>query len=374
MDTPSIVLDNGSGMCKAGFGGEDNPHTVVNAIVGRPKLESAMAGMGQKDLYVGEEAQAKRGVLIITYPIKAGIITNYDDMISIWHHVIYNDLRVEPSLYNVMLTEAPMNPKRNREKMADVFFTVFEAQGVNIQIQAVLGLYADARTTGMVLDSGDGVTHTVPIYEGFAIQNGMHRLNMAGRTTTDALMKNLGEVGVMLSTSAEAEVVRILKEKHCWVALDYEKTMEEYNKDPSKFECLAELPDKEIIDLKYSAFKAPECLFKPSMSGVEAQGISEMTLESIKKCDMDIRLSMYTAIVATGGNTLLKGFPERVQKDIDDRTAQNLKVKVNASPQRKFSVWIGGSILASLSTFSSSWIPRSEFDESGSAIVHRKCF
>ena len=365
-----IIIDNGTGYCKAGLSGEEGPRAVFPACVGYPKYGTGMIVGDKKEYYVGADAEAKRGILKLNYPIEHGVVNNWDDMEKIWGHIFTNELRVAPEEHNVMLTEAPMNPKENREKMAQIMFETFNVPGLYIAIQAVLSLYSAGKFTGIVADSGDGVTHFVPIFDGYSLPHTIIRLDLAGRDLTEYMMKLLTETGMRFSTTAEKEIVKAIKEKSCYVALDFEEELKSV--EPFDYE----LPDGTHVIVKDQRIRCPEALFKPSMVGKEGNGIGQTCYDSIQKCDIDVRKDLYNCVVLSGGSSMYNGLPERLSKEIKALAPESMKeeVKVIASPERKFAVWIGGSILSSISTFESMWITKTEYEESGVTIVHRKCF
>ena len=388
-DKPDIIIDNGTGYCKVGFNTEETPRSIFPACVGYPKYKNEIISSEKKEFYIGQDAEEKRAVLLLNYPIEHGVINNWDDMEKIWGHVFTNELRIDPVEHNIMITEAPLNPKENREKMAQIMFETFNVPKFYIAIQAVLSLYSFGKSTGIIGDMGDGVTHFVPIFEGYSLPHAIMRLDLAGRDLTEYMLKLLTEIGRRFSTSAEKEIVKNIKEKACYVSLDFENEKE--NVEVFDYQ----LPDGNNIYIKDQRIKCPEALFNPSLIGKEGAGIAQICYDSIQKCDIDLRADLYHNIHLTGGTSMFAGLTKRFIKEMVNLIPESMKfqLKINGEGfkikddksddnnetneqkfKRKYAVWIGGKELSKISSFQSNWITKEEYEEHGATIVHRKCF
>jgi actin-related protein len=367
-DVQAIVIDLGSGRIKAGFAGDDAPKVIIPAVVGRPTTPNAAL----KAAYFGDEALAKADVLTLTRPIERGFVTRWDDLEALLHYVFFNELRVDPKDHPVLLTETALNRKPDRERLTQLMFETFHVPGMYLAIESVLSLYASGRTTGMVLVSGAGVTTAVPAYEGYALPVGVSRHDYAGHDLTDYLVKLLDARGTTLKTQPEREQARDIKEKLGYVALDFEA--EQAKAATGGLDKSYARPDGTTITVGGERYRCAEALFKPALLGGTQPGIHTAIFDAIMKCDVDIRKDLWSNVVLAGGSTMFPGIAERLTKELTALAPASTAIKVVAPPERRFSPWIGGSILTSLSTFQQMWISKAEYDESGPSIVHRKCF
>ncbi|KAM3827933.1 actin, cytoplasmic type 5-like [Vipera latastei] len=366
----ALVVDNSTRTCRAGFAGEDLPRAVLPPIIGRPKQQSAVEDASRKAYYVGSDAQSRRDILTLKYPIENGYISNWDDMEKIWHHVFYNELQVAPEDRPVLLSECPLNIRSHREKMTQIMFESFNTSAFYLAIQVVLCLHASGRTTGVVLDIKNNRTDPIPIYEGHVVNKALFRMDLCGEDLTDVLLQMLNERGYHIKPE-ERETVEDIKEKFCYVALDFEKEMAAGT--PASLEKQYELPDGQVITIGSERFRCPEALFEAGFAGKMCCGIHESLFNAVMKCEQDLRRTLWKNVVLAGGTSMFPGFVERLQPEVEALDPRNTEMKIFAPSNRTYSAWVGGSILASLSHFQHMCISKQEYEEFGPAVVHQKC-
>ena len=368
-ESQTIVIDNGSQMIKAGYGGEEVPRIVCPSNVGRPKYYRVVLGHEDKNVYIGDNAYENAEVLFLNYPIKHGVITNWDDMEILWRNIFERQLAIDTSQHPVIITEPAKNPKSNREKMAQILFESFNVPSLYVSVQGILSLYTFGRNTGIVCNIGDGVSEFYPIYEGIPIPQAAIRNDFAGDDVTNWLQELLREHGHNFTTTAEKVIVRDIKEKHSYTPLDYESELQKA-KNTADCEVQYTLPDGNIITISDERFRCSELLFQPNMNGFELDGIHQNILNSIKRCKTNFHKDLYSNILLCGGASMTEGLPYRLEKEIVNSVPQAVNVRIAAPPERKYSTWIGGSIFSQCIT-SEKYISRSEYDEIGKAIVHQ---
>ena len=373
-DNSAVVFDNGTGMMKAGFAGQDEPGAVFPAAVARKRNVAEPA--------VGDDAVGKAGYRI-KYPVEHGIVNNWDDMALVWRKA-YEELEVEPSNQGILITEAPLNPRKNREKMLEVLFEDFGVPATYVQIQAVLSLYASGRNDGVVIDSGDGVTHAVPVFEGRVMPTAVKRSEVAGRDLTEWMQELLNEdQDFRFSSSQHREWAKAIKEKLCYIEPDFDAALEKWEADEDSFNDDYTLPDGTTIKVGRAKFCCPEAIFDPGLMGREDMALHNLVQTSVWECPIDTRKTLLSNIVLSGGTTLFKGMETRLANElkrhpkIPEGAKEIVKVVSDASDEgrniRKYTVWMGGAILASLGTFQEHWITKAEYEESGADIVHERC-
>jgi actin-related protein 2 len=332
--------------------------------------------MELKDIMCGDEAAAVRQTLDIKYPVENGIVRSWEDMEHLWNYTFYEKMQIRPNEFKILLTEPPQNPIKNREKLMEKMFETYGFAAANVSVQAMLTLYAQGLLTGVVVDTGDGVTHVVPVYDGFVPQHLIRRLDVAGRHVTSYMIKLLMLRGYAFNRSADFDTVRQIKEKLCYVAYD----INQERKLALETTCLMEsytLPDGRVIKLGRERFEAPECLFNPSLVDSEKPGMANMVFDMIQDADMDTRVEYYKHIVLSGGSSMYPGLPTRLEKDITDRylnevlkgnvdRLKKFKIHIEDPPRRKHMVFLGGSVLADIMKDREEfWIKREEYLEQG---------
>jgi len=425
--TPAVVMDNGTGFSKLGFAGNDSPSFVFPtaiatksaaggagssgsgrpAVANKPSYLTGGAGPGghlsmkrgteDLDFFIGDEALAAANGpgYGIHYPIRHGQIENWDHMERFWSNSIFKYLRVEPEDHHFLLTEPPLNPPENRENTAEIMFESFNCAGLYIAVQAVLALAAswtsskvsDRSLTGTVIDSGDGVTHVIPVAEGYVIGSSIKSIPIAGRDITyfvQSLLRDRGEPDSSLKTAGE------IKEEYCYVCPDIVKEFSRFDRDPTRFarhQVTQPGGRKVTVDVGYERFLAPEIFFNPEIYSSDFLTPLPIVVDGvIQSSPIDVRRGLYKNIVLSGGSTLYKDFGRRLQRDIkhlvDARIRASeaksggarsggLDVQVISHKRQRHGPWFGGSLLGQTPEFKSYCHTKAEYDEIGPSIVRR---
>lgn len=357
-------------------------------------LEQDQEFLGPSSVFVGRKLDEHRGAFVLEYPMDKGRVVDgrWDAMERVWEvrniqcldcqyrmrivmfsSVFYQHVYSKPNLnarveeHPALLTEAPLNQRSNRDKTAEIFFETFRAPALYFAPPAVLSLYASGRTTGIVLDVGEGVMQCVPVYEGYALPHSVTRSDVAGRDVTRQMQLLLRRSGLNFTTTAEADFVKTMKEEACYVnpTASFDSNAEKESRTQYQ------LPDGQAVTLSSERYQAPELLFNPSLIGSEALGAADVLVNSILKSDLDLRATLFSQIVLAGGSTLFPGFGDRMLYEVRSKSPSHTRIRISAPPERIHSTYVGGSILASLATFKSMWVTKAEYEEHGNRVLHR---
>ena len=362
----TVIIDIGSGIIKAGFGGEDGPRNIFDSLVGTPKMPGCMVGMEKIERYVGDEAISKLEIMNFNAPIQRGLISDWDKFETLLHYLLYSKMKVVPEEISVLITESPAATIENKKKLSEILFETFNVQKIHIANSSMLGLFAYGKTSGLVVDSGFNITSTVPLYEGFPLHHASIKLNYGGEDISKKLLEMIIEN--IEDPSYQHLKGRILaddiKEKMGYISLGGE----------DEEEMVYTLPDGKDIKLGKELHKCNELLFNPG-DNKELKSIDQIVLSSLNKCDPDIKDDIKESICLIGGNTYLKNFGEKLRSNLSDSNEMS-NFNISHNPERQFSAWIGGSLISSLENFQFMWVTKEEFDDNGKTLVavDSKCF
>lgn len=366
MEGACLVLDVGSGTVKAGFGGSETPN-VYRCLIGRAKHQPTLRQAGlDGDVFFASDAEKHRGILKLEYPVANGSVRDWKGLGDVLSHV-YSSIGVFGKDHPVLCSEAALSSKPQRARLGQLLFEDNQHPAVLFANQGLLSLYASGSISGMVLDIGDGVTQTCPVYEGYCIRDAVRRLDFGGRDVTSYLRTLLRQYGMFFDTSAELDIVRGIKEQRCQVSVAAQ------SKDVA-VKVKYRLPDNSEITLGPELTQAGELLFNPSLAGKEHGSAATVVSDSIKLADVDVRRELYQNILLAGGSTSMNGFCPRFLAEMTRLTPRDCKVRVLAPSDRHLTSWIGGSFLSQLSTFKQMTVKKSDYNEHGENILHSRVF
>ena len=377
----SVIIDNGTNTIKAGFSDDDMPRVVIPTVLGRPTSNTGVVeeeddkNNEQIDIFVGEEALNKGGILQLCRPITKGEITDMRTMELIWKHIFYNELLTETKTHSVIVTEAPFAKYENKKNMAEALFEHLGVESLYITNTSTLSLYANGKTTGTVVDIGYQTTSFVPIYEGFILNHAVTHVDTGGKDLTDYFCQIIGQRqgNDKFTNEGQKSMINELKEKICEVAEDYDSQVKKCL--DSKMIETHILPDGSKVQISQEKYQCPELLFQPQFFQKDHFGLHEQTFKSIKRCDEDIEKDLFQNVILCGGSSLFLKIRKKFEKELQSLAPTGKTVKVIAPPERKYSAWLGGAILSSMDKFKNAmFVSKKEYNEVGAGVIYDKFF
>jgi len=401
---PACVIDVGTGYTKMGYAGNKEPQFIIpsaiavkeTAKVGDEAQRRLASGVEYLDFFIGDEAMKQKTPYAVKYPVRHGLVEDWDLMERYLEQCIFKYLRAEPEDHYFLLTEPPLNTPENREYTAEIMFESFNVPGLYIAVQAVLSLAATLRKkqsqsgnlTGVVIDSGDGVTHVIPVAEGYVIGSCIKHIPIAGRSITSFIQHLLREREIGIPPEQSLETAKAIKERHCYMCPSIAKEFNRYDTEPEKYikqyTGINAITKKEFtVDVGYERFLGPEIFFHPEFANPDfTVPISETVDSVVQNCPIDVRRDLYRKIVLSGGSTMFKDFGKRLERDIRRSVDARLKmtealtgqkpkpidVSVISHQMQRYAVWFGGSMLASTAEFYQVCHTKAQYDEFGPSI------
>jgi len=401
---PAVVIDNGTGYTKMGYAGNNDPSYIIPTTIATQSSKNKQTAASQKkgvedlDFFIGDEALANAKTYDITNPVRHGQIENWTHMEQYWEQCVFKYLRCEPEDHYFLLTEPPLNAPENREFTAEIMFETFNVPGLYIAVQAVLALAAswtsknitERTLTGTVIDSGDGVTHVIPVAEGYVIGSSIKHIPIAGRDITGFVQQIMREREPNIPPAESLEIAKRVKEQYSYVCPDIVKEFAKYDAEPEKW--IKNINTQDAVtkkpysyDVGYERFLGPEIFFNPEICSSDfLTPLPKVVDDTIQSCPIDCRRGLYKNIVLSGGSTMFKDFSKRLQRDIKRSVDYRIKRseelsggKIKAVPlavnvishnYQRYAVWFGGSMLASTPEFYNVCHTKAQYDEIGPSI------
>ncbi|KAH9589105.1 Actin family [Trypanosoma melophagium] len=386
-----VVLDNGSGFIKCGYAGSNFPAAVFQTALGRPVLRSTKRNSSNKtntdpmisDLVVGDECSGVRHLLDMTFPVRNGIIQSMDDMCHLWDHAFHDLLQINTEEHPLLLSEVPLFSSKHRCQLYEVMFEKYTFPSIQSALQGTLSLFSNGLQTGVAVESGEGISHCTPIFEGYALPKANRRVDLGGRNITEFLVRLMQRRGYSFNQSSDFETVRRMKESFCYAAVNNELE-KRLALETTVLEQNFILPDGSSCSIGQERFEATEALFQPHLIDIECDGLSTQLWNCIQAADIDVRAELYSHVVLSGGSTMFPGLPSRIEKDMrelfltkalkGDRTRLgHFKLQIEDPPRRKHMVFLGGATLAALTVDQPEmWFTRAEWQEGGASAVRAR--